>query len=93
MLRFARILPKRQNIIAKDLTKAENYLISIAQRVHFREEFRLLRNDKLCSPKIRFLNPFIQDNVIRVGGRLVNAVIAYDQQHPVFPKEIILLIY
>ncbi|XP_044742314.1 uncharacterized protein LOC123304708, partial [Chrysoperla carnea] len=87
VLRFARILPKRENIIATDLTKAENYLISSVQRVHFREEFRLLKNDKLCSPKIRFLNPFIQDNIIRVGGRLVNAVIAYDQQHPMLlPK-------
>ncbi|XP_044740017.1 uncharacterized protein LOC123301344 [Chrysoperla carnea] len=36
---------------------------------------------------LEFPTEFLKDNIIRVGGRLVNAVIAYDQQHPMLlPK-------
>jgi hypothetical protein len=41
------------------------------------------RNSKLSK-----LDPFIEDGILRVGGRLDRALISYDAKHPIIlPKD------
>ncbi|KAJ8967669.1 hypothetical protein NQ314_002707 [Rhamnusium bicolor] len=51
-------------------------------------QYKLLSENKpLKSNFLRKLNPFIKDHVIRVGGRLSNANVAFDHKHPILlPK-------
>ncbi|EFA08484.1 hypothetical protein TcasGA2_TC006136 [Tribolium castaneum] len=88
VLRFLKILPKGNLITLKDLETAELTLVRLVQREHFASDLALLEQNKPCSPKIRALCPFLKDGVIRVGGRLSNSNLEYDQQHPfLLPKK------
>ncbi|EFA13221.1 hypothetical protein TcasGA2_TC010710 [Tribolium castaneum] len=88
VLRFLKILPKGNLITLKDLETAELTLVRLVQREHFASDLALLEQNKPCSPKIRSLCPFLKDGVIRVGGRLSNSNLEYDQQHPfLLPKK------
>ena len=64
--------------------KAEEWLILEAQRVLFAQDLHLLKQGKPAtkSGKLRALNPFIKDGLLRVGGRLAHSQLAYSQQHP-----------
>lgn len=54
------------------------------QKRYFSADVLLLQRDKLSSPSIRKLNPFIgHDGLLRIGGRLSNANIPYGNKHPV----------
>lgn len=88
VLRFCKRLPVRVKINKSDLVTAEEYLIRAVQEMHFSEELALLKKGKPCSSKLRHLNPFLENNLIRIGGRLANAAISYDHQHPfLIPKK------
>ncbi|XP_064215763.1 uncharacterized protein LOC103314804 [Tribolium castaneum] len=88
VLRFLKLLPKGNLITLKDLETAELTLVRLVQREHFASDLALLEQNKPCSPKIRSLCPFLKDGVIRVGGRLSNSNLEYDQQHPfLLPKK------
>lgn len=96
VLRFVRLLPIQDHISKLDLNKAERYLIRAVQKRHFNEEYKLLSTNRQVRSNIRRLNPFIQDGIIRVGGRISRAKINFDQRHPILlPKSdpfVILLI-
>lgn len=74
-----------------ELDDALKLMIKFAQRRNFSETIKLLetskrlkRNDKLLS-----LNPFIgADGLMRVGGRLSNSLLKYDEKFPIIlPKK------
>ncbi|GIY23158.1 reverse transcriptase [Caerostris darwini] len=77
-----------------ELTNAINVLIKFVQFIVFNNEINALkRNQALsCRSKILSLNPFLDNSgILRVGGRLRHANIAYGHKHPILlPKRHIL---
>lgn len=87
VLRFAKILPHHDRITKSDIEKAELMLVNAVQQRHFKEEYKFLAENKTLNSNLRRLNPFCQDNIIRVGGRLSNANVSFDHKHPILlPK-------
>lgn len=81
--RFVKILPPREYIVAADLDKAELIVLRELQRNYFSTEFNSLKSNKPCSRALQVLKPFLQDGLIRVGGRLSQSNLAFEQKHPV----------
>ncbi|GIY46036.1 DUF1758 domain-containing protein [Caerostris darwini] len=77
-----------------ELTNAINVLIKSVQFIVFNNELNALKiNQALsCRSKILSLNPFLDNSgILRVGGRLRHANIAYGHKHPILlPKRHIL---
>ncbi|GIY04458.1 DUF1758 domain-containing protein [Caerostris darwini] len=73
-----------------ELTNAINVLIKSVQFIVFNNEINALKiNQALsCRSKILSLNPFLDNSgILRVGGRLRHANIAYGHKHPILlPK-------
>ncbi|XP_055623642.1 uncharacterized protein LOC129767052 [Toxorhynchites rutilus septentrionalis] len=72
------------------LTHAEHehamiILIRLSQRESFAAEISALRKGHQISTSssIATLNPILIDDVLRVGGRLMNAAISSDRKHPI----------
>jgi hypothetical protein len=79
-----------RHLSCEELKQAHNCIIKVTQKQAFREDIHFLekhgkvpQNSKLIS-----LSPFIDDTgLLRVGGRLKNAPVKYDQKHPLLmPK-------
>lgn len=88
VLRFGKILPLRKEILFIDLNKAEHTLVRIVQNKNFKYDIRALEKGELCSPQLRKLRPFLDNQLIRVGGRLSHSSLVYDHQHPILlPKK------
>ncbi|XP_031336996.1 uncharacterized protein LOC116166263 [Photinus pyralis] len=87
VLRFLRRLPYNVIISASDLMTAKMRLIRLIQCKYFSVELSLLK--KGIQPKsFRYLTPFLDGNIIRVGGRLRNADCSFDVKHPILlPKK------
>lgn len=69
----------------EELDKAEMEIIRLSQRKRFSEELTSLRKNgvvKRNSP-LYSLNPILQSDLIRVGGRLDKALIPEDSKHPI----------
>lgn len=81
ILRFAKLLPRGSEPTHGDLQVAEHFIIKIVQNHFFKCIFSNISNQHY-PPNLRKLNPFIQDGLIRVGGRLVNSHLSYEQKHP-----------
>ena len=75
---------------SSELHEATLRCINRAQSHRFKEEKAVLMETGLLSKKnsLLSLNPFIDGNqLIRVGGRLQNSDLTFDQQHPlILPK-------
>ncbi|XP_055850540.1 uncharacterized protein LOC129915103 [Episyrphus balteatus] len=72
-----------------ELISTQNQIIKFVQKECFPEEISSLENKKSIpkSSHIRSLNPFIaSDGMLRVGGRLTNSTLSFNQQHPVILK-------
>lgn len=74
-------------IYVEEFENAANYWIKIAQAESYRAEIKCLKtnDDKFPSKsKIACLRPFLDKNgVLRVGGRLDNAVVKYSRRHSI----------
>ena len=75
------------HLTVMELATAESYLISVAQRECFPEEFDLL-NGRLPLPKsslLLSLRPLIDQphSILRVGGRLGHSKLSYSKMHPI----------
>lgn len=81
--RFIKILPIRKYITAADLDKAELIVLRELQRSYFAIEFRNLELNKPCSRAFQRLKPFLEDGLLRVGGRLNQSNLGFDQRHPI----------
>lgn len=68
-----------------ELRNSEQILCQMAQREMFSEELHDLSTHKevKSSSKILSLTPFIEDNLIRVGGRLKHSSYSYNKRHPI----------
>ena len=64
---------------------AETILIRAIQRACFREEYERLEKGQEVAREstVRKLGVFMHDGLIRVGGRLRNAELDYDEKHPI----------
>ncbi|XP_050297248.1 uncharacterized protein LOC126736761 [Anthonomus grandis grandis] len=67
-----------------ELEKAQNLIVKNLQGQYFSKEIAELNQNKCASNKsINSLKPFLdENNFLRVGGRLVNAHISFEQKHP-----------
>ncbi|XP_050508996.1 uncharacterized protein LOC126886185 [Diabrotica virgifera virgifera] len=87
VLRFLRKLSLNKRISLFDLKIAEIELIRAVQQKHFSEEYKALSQNLVVKSSIRRLNPFIENGIIRVGGRLSNSQCSFEQKHPILlPK-------
>lgn len=90
ILRFLHIIPydkSHQIITVRELATAEIYLIRCIQQFHFLDIYNEIKGKKLRS-QFKKLDLFIDEhNIIRIGGRLSNANLPYEAQHPaLLPK-------
>lgn len=84
VLRFARKLPLTTEMQVSDLETAELKLMKDLQSKYFSDEMRNIKKGNLPSPALRKLDPFIDNaGLLRVGGRLTNANIPYENRHPI----------
>lgn len=73
-------------IILSEMTRAETRIFKICQEESFPVELDKLRRERPIprGSKLIALDPFLDTNgIIRVGGRLENASISYDNKHPI----------
>ena len=71
-------------ITVKDIEQAEFEIFKEAQLERFPDEFRTLKKDMSLSKhsKLLPLNPIVVDNLIRVGGKIVQSYLPFEQKTP-----------
>ncbi|XP_071834278.1 uncharacterized protein [Apostichopus japonicus] len=80
--------PCKETVLSlQELKEAELAVIKYVQQKAFHEELHLLRQKKVSklwsNNAFNKINPVLHDGVLRVGGRLRNAPVAYDEMHPI----------
>ena len=71
------------NLTNDELNNALLVLIKHIQSTHFSSEILLIKNKEVLPKKFKALNPFIDSReMLRVGGRLCNSDLIYDQKFP-----------
>lgn len=72
-------------ITAMELEPAELAIVKIIQHEALDDEFRMLTKSKQVHRSNRFikLSPYIDNGLIRVGGRLKNANLPFESQHQI----------
>ncbi|KAL1454491.1 hypothetical protein WDU94_010734 [Cyamophila willieti] len=84
ILKFIKKLPKSGSSSVQDLEVAENFILGHVQREHFGIEIDIIKKNGECGKTIRNLIPFLDNKLLRVGGRLSNSNLSNnDQQHPI----------
>lgn len=73
------------NPTTHDLQQALHICVQIVQREEFSEEInRLQANQNVkANSKLKTLNPFLSEGILRVGGRLRHASLNNDSKHPI----------
>ncbi|PIK41441.1 hypothetical protein BSL78_21711 [Apostichopus japonicus] len=67
-------LPESRQILPKELEDAESFWVRKAQKP---------LHDRLKKGEFATLSPYIDEGIIRVGGRAGGDVVSYEQRHPV----------
>ncbi|KAJ8958629.1 hypothetical protein NQ318_016354 [Aromia moschata] len=65
-------------------------LVKVAQIECFQQDYNALLQNKILSKKSKLLplNPFIHENIMRVGGRLEKSTCGFDEKHQIIlPKQ------
>ena len=72
-------------ITVKDIEQAEFEIFKEAQLECFPDEFRTLKKDMSLSKhsKLLPLNPIVVDNLSRVGGRIGQSHLPFEQKHQI----------
>lgn len=72
-------------LTTNELNDSLHTLIKFAQSNSFYNEYKLLKNEKPLhqTSNILCLNPFMKDEVMRVGGRLELSPYTYNKKHPI----------
>jgi len=89
IFRFLRNCRSKQrlysDLTADEIVKAKEYWILTVQRQCFPEEIKAIQNEMPLptKSKIARFNPFMQDNLLRLGGRLQFANVPCDTKHPI----------
>ncbi len=84
--RLHKSINMHSRLSVSELNSSEAHLFSLAQNRHFHDELLQLCHDKPIKANSRLisLNPFIdKDYLLRVGGRLSNSSLSFDQKHPI----------
>ena len=73
------------NLTLDELEKALNMIIRDAQIECFSQEYNALLNNKdlAKNSKILGLNPFLQEGILRVGGKIKKSNQVFDKKHPI----------
>lgn len=82
--------PKTIDITSEEIALVKHRLITVAQKMYYPREYECLSNEESISNKshILTLSPFLDKNgLLRVGGRLGNSGLRYDERHPVIIPE------
>ena len=76
--------PETGDLTLQDLERAEKCIIKKVQRRCFSDEFKDLEAGRpvKVSSSIAHLDPFLEDSLLRVGGRLVNSTLDWNAKHP-----------
>ncbi|XP_055642575.1 uncharacterized protein LOC129779234 isoform X1 [Toxorhynchites rutilus septentrionalis] len=75
-------------ITAEEFHQALMGLVQVVQRKNFSSEISSIcagRSADLKRSSLRRLNPFFQDGILRVGGRLSHSLHTFEKKHPVVP--------
>uniref|UniRef100_A0A8D8M273 Integrase catalytic domain-containing protein n=1 Tax=Cacopsylla melanoneura TaxID=428564 RepID=A0A8D8M273_9HEMI len=64
-----------------ELTQATQCLIRMTQQQYYASEIASVKEGKL-PPNLRQLTPFLENDLLRVGGRIGRAPLPYDSRHP-----------
>ena len=69
--------PKSCTLSVADINESEHFILFHLQQQFFSEEIQALKASKLIktSSKLRKLNPFLIDSLLRVGGRMKQAAL------------------
>ncbi len=88
---FLKLIPKTKALLVKEIEEEKIYWIKFAQESIFHTEIKALKEKKPLPSRSRLLtlNPFLDKNeILRVGGRLKEAMVEYDSKHQIIiPKE------
>ncbi|XP_058817756.1 uncharacterized protein LOC131681067 [Topomyia yanbarensis] len=66
----------------RELQRSTEVLIKISQHVQLADEIERHQSNKNCK-RVGNLRPFIQDGLLRVGGRLIHSKLPYASKHPI----------
>ncbi|KAL0838847.1 hypothetical protein ABMA28_016875 [Loxostege sticticalis] len=90
VLRFCNNIKTKNNktllnyLSSEELTRALNLIIKQEQYVHFNQEIKNLKQNRDMVGPVKSLHPFLDDQgLLRVGGRLQNSQIPYEQKHQI----------
>lgn len=88
IMRFYNIVSKKttikQSITTSEIHDSLIRLVRYSQHLTFKDDLKELQRQKSVTKqsRLKYLNPFIDnEGVLRVGGRLNNAKLSYDNQH------------
>lgn len=67
-----------------ELLEGMKVLVNLSQRESFSNEFLLLSENRTINAKSKLFSlcPFLDGNIIRVGGRLKNSTFSFQKKHP-----------
>ena len=75
------------NLSVDQLRKAEEVVVKYVQQQHYSEETKDILSPGVKTVKtssaLYTLDPFIEDGIIRVGGRISRSAASYDTKHPI----------
>jgi hypothetical protein len=88
--RLARGERHRRTSTVQERKEAEHFIIGLVQQRAFEEEIEQLNaKDSLTrTSKLFTLDPFLQDGILRIGGRLTKSALSDELKHPaILPKD------
>lgn len=88
MYRFLGKLPRSDRMQLDHLQYAEIAVIKALQQQYFRNDINALAKNHRVSKSLLPLSPFLDNNILRVGGRLEKSSLEFDSKHPILlPKK------
>lgn len=69
----------------QEISRARYFLIYLVQREAFPGEIKTSSNEGSLLKKNRLtaLNPFLDEGILRVGGRMKHSLLSHDQKFPI----------
>ena len=73
------------NLSVSEISEAESWLVTSVQGESYKEELAALKANKPVkgSSSLAKLDPFLEDGVIRIGGRIRHSSFPYSLKHPI----------
>lgn len=88
LYRFLGKLPRSDRMELSHIQFAETTIVKALQGHYFKEDINAISNNRKVSKSLIPLSPFLDNNLIRVGGRLDKSSLDFDCKHPILlPKK------